>query len=119
MNMATVEIQKIKFIMQTMVQAMQSMMMSNGSSGLVAKGSVVRERPKKWSQSGYLTELVDSEGSSHSPTHHMPKRLHERRLAKLMSSSGSILESDLESGSDSETGSTACPKGFRSDRQYE
>ena len=81
MNMATVEIQNMKSIMQTMAevaQVMQSMMMSNASAGLVAPGSVLQERPKKWSQRGSLTESMDSKGSGHSPTSHKPKRVCKR-----------------------------------------
>ena len=54
-NMATLEIQNMKSFMQTMaelVQAMQSMMMSNPADGLVATGSVVGETSKKWSWRG-------------------------------------------------------------------
>ena len=44
------------------VQAMQSMVMSNASAGLAARGPVVLERPKKQSERESLTELGDSEG---------------------------------------------------------
>ena len=58
-NKATMEIQNMKSIMQTMdevIQAMKSMMMSNASSGLAATGPVVIEEPQKWSQRGSLME---------------------------------------------------------------
>ena len=47
---ATMKIQNMKSIMQSMaeaVQAMQSMMMSNTSAGLVATGSIVREGQRR------------------------------------------------------------------------
>ena len=50
-------------------------------------------------------ELVDSEGSCHTPPSHMPKRLHKSKLAKSTSGSGSSLESDSESGCDSKVDS--------------
>ena len=48
--MPTVEIHYIKSVMQTMaeaVKAVQSMVISNASTGLVAPESFVGERPKK------------------------------------------------------------------------
>ena len=71
--MATLEIQNMKSVRQTMaevVEAMQSIMVSNASTGLTAPGSVLGKRPKKQSQRGSLTELENSEGSGHSSTSH-------------------------------------------------
>ena len=62
----------------------------------------MRERVKKQSQRGSIIDLVDSKGSGHSPISHNLKRLHKRRLAKSMPSSGSNLESDSELCNDSE-----------------
>ena len=100
-NMAPVEIQNMKSVIQAMAEAvhtMQSMIMSNVSAGLVATWSVVRKRPKKGSQRESLMELGNGEGSSCSHTSHKPKRLCKRRLAKSMSSSGLRSESDLGVG---------------------
>ena len=58
--MKTVEVQKMKSIMQTMaeaVQVMKSKIMGNASGGLAVTGSFVGETPKEHSQRGSLTEL--------------------------------------------------------------
>ena len=93
------------------VQAMQSMMMSNASAGLAAMGPVVGERPKKSSQrSKWVPQRIgDSKSSGHTPTSHRPKRLCKRRPSGSMSRSGLSLESNPESGSESEVGSTTSP----------
>ena len=51
-NTATAEIQNMISIVQSIaevVQAMQSMMITNASVGLVTPRPVIKERPKKWS----------------------------------------------------------------------
>ena len=60
-------------------------------------------------------ELVENEGSNCSPASHKPKRVHERWLAKPMSSSDLSSEYTLESDSDSEEDNVASSKGSKSE----
>ena len=69
MASSSVEIQNIKCMMQNMAksgEAMQNIMMTNVSTNLVAPGSAIKERPKKLSQKGSTTNLVNSDGSDDS-----------------------------------------------------
>ena len=76
------------------VQVMQNIKMNNASANLVTPGCALREQPKKQSQKGSATELIDSDGSGHCSTSDKLKKLHKKKWVKMISSSSLSSESD-------------------------